>query len=227
VRVRFVEGDLQRAAGFFPAVGALVAWVGVAVRWGLGAWVGDGPATVLALAAMAATTGALHEDGLADTADGLWGGTTVEERLRIMRDSRIGTYGAVALILLVATKLAVLWPMDVEQFAAAVVPAMVLARGSSLVLMGALPPVPDSLASLAGPPATAGWVVAAVTCAISLAGFGRWAVIPLTVAVLVTTGASIVARRRIGGITGDLLGATNQFVEVSVLLAAAATFAAA
>ncbi|MGH2629336.1 MAG: adenosylcobinamide-GDP ribazoletransferase, partial [Actinomycetota bacterium] len=126
VRVRFVEGDLRRAVGFFPSVGAIVAAIGVGVRWGLGSLVGEGPATVLAVVAMVLSTGAFHEDGLADTADGLWGGATSEDRLRIMRDSRLGAYGTIALVLFFATKLAVLWPMDLGTFAAALVPAMVL-----------------------------------------------------------------------------------------------------
>jgi len=227
VRVRFVQGDLRRALAFFPAVGAIVAGVGLVVRWGSGALVGDGPATVLALAAMVGMTGAFHEDGVADSADGLWGGTTVEDRLGIMRDSRIGTYGAIALILLVATKLSVLWPMSAEQFAVALVPAMVLGRASSLVLMGAVPAAPDSLASLAGVPSAGGCVVAAATCAISLVAFGWWAPVPLAISLLVTVGAGSLARRKVGGITGDLLGATNQLVEVAVLLTAAAVFGAA
>ena len=101
---------------------------------------------------MVVTTGAFHEDGLADAADGLWGGSTPEDRLRIMRDSRLGTYGTIALILLFATKLVVLWPMALGTFAAALVPAMVLGRASSLVLMRRMQPTPDSLATLAGAP---------------------------------------------------------------------------
>ncbi len=222
VRVRYVEGDLRRAVGFFPAVGAIVAAIGIGVRWALGGVIGEGPATVLAVAAMVVSTGALHEDGLADAADGLWGGATPEDRLRIMRDSRLGTYGTIALILLFASKLVVLWPMDLGTFAAALVPAMALGRASSLVLMCRLPPESDSLAALAGAPTAAGWIVAGTTCTVALVGFGPWAVVPLALSLAITAGAEALARRKIGGLTGDVLGATNQVVELGVLLSAAA-----
>ena len=166
VRVRFEPGDLQRAVGVFPLVGALVATIGIGVRWSLEPWLGTPLATIGALTAMVLATGAFHEDGFADAADGLWGGRTPEERLRIMRDSRLGTYGTVALVLLFATKLAALVPMSLGAFAKTLVPAMVLGRASSLVLMRAIAPAPGSLATLAGPPSTAGWMVAGLTCAI-------------------------------------------------------------
>ena len=222
VRVRYVEGDLRRAAGCFPAVGAIVAAIGIGVRWALGGLVGEGPATVLAIAAMVVTTGAFHEDGLADAADGLWGGSTPEDRLRIMRDSRLGTYGTIALILLFATKLAVLWPMALGTFAAALVPAMVGGRASSGVLLRRSQPPPDSLATLAGAPTAVGWIVAGLTCALSLVGFGRWAAVPLALSLAITVGAEALARRKVGGLTGDVLGATNQLVELGVLLSGAA-----
>ncbi|HEX7248305.1 MAG TPA: adenosylcobinamide-GDP ribazoletransferase, partial [Actinomycetota bacterium] len=179
VRIRFEPGDLRRAAGAFPLVGVFVAGTGIGVRWALQVPLGTSLATVAAVAATVLVTGAFHEDGFADTADGLWGGRTPDERLRIMRDSRLGTYGTVALVLLFATKLAALVPMDLAGFARTLVPAMVLARASSLVIMRAIEPAPDSLAGLAGPPSSAGWAVAGVTSAASLAGFGVRAWLPL------------------------------------------------
>jgi adenosylcobinamide-GDP ribazoletransferase len=142
-----------------------------------------------------------------------------------MRDSRLGAYGTIALILLFATKLAVLWPMDVGTFAASLVPAMVLGRASSLALMRALPPASESLAALAGPPTAAGSIVASATVAASLVGFGRWAALPFILSVVVAAGAAVVSRRKVGGVNGDLLGATDQLVEVAVLLAASAVLA--
>jgi adenosylcobinamide-GDP ribazoletransferase len=224
VRVRFETGDLRRAAGAFPAVGALVAAIGIGVRWAVDPMLGAALATVVALASMIAVTGAFHEDGFADAADGLWGGDTPEERLRIMRDSRLGTYGTVALVLLLATKLLALTPMSVGAFASTVVPAMVLGRASSLALMRVLPPAPDSLATLAGAPTAAGWAVAGVTCALSLAGFGLRAWLPVAAAAVATLASIWLVRRKVGGVNGDQLGAANQLVEVSVLLAGAAVF---
>jgi len=224
VHVRFEPGDLQRSTGAFPIVGALVAAIGVVVRWALVPWLDTPLATIAAITAMVLTTGAFHEDGLADAADGLWGGRTPEERLRIMRDSRLGTYGTAALVLLFATKLAALGPMTAGAFAATVVPAMVLGRASSLVLMRMIRPAPDSLATLAGPPSPAGWAFAAVTSAVSLAGFGPQAWLPLAAAVLATMASVVIVRRKVGGINGDQLGAANQLVEVGVLLSGVVVF---
>jgi adenosylcobinamide-GDP ribazoletransferase len=224
VRARFEPGDLRRAAGAFPAVGALVAAIGVAVRWSLTPWFGRPLATILALAAMVLATGAFHEDGFADAADGFWGGDTPEERLRIMRDSRLGTYGTLALIVLFGVKVVALAPMSIGAFAATLVPAMVLARASSLPLMRAIAPAPDSLATLAGAPSAWGWIVAGLTCAGSLVGFGVWAWLPVVASGLATVVSAAVVRAKVGGINGDQLGAANQLVEVAVLLCGVAVF---
>jgi adenosylcobinamide-GDP ribazoletransferase len=224
VRVRFEPGDLRRAAGAFPAVGALVAAIGIAVRWSLTPWFGRPLATIVALAAMVLTTGAFHEDGFADAADGLWGGRSPEERLRIMRDSRLGTYGTLALIFLLTVKVAALAPMTLAAFAATLVPAMVLGRASSLLLMRVIAPAPDSLATLAGAPSAWGWIVAGLTCGVSLAGFGVWAWLPVLASAVVTVGATAVVRAKVGGINGDQLGAANQLVEVAVLLCGVVVF---
>jgi adenosylcobinamide-GDP ribazoletransferase len=224
VRVRFEPGDLRRAAGAFPAVGALVAAIGIAVRWSLTPWFARPLATIVALAAMVLTTGAFHEDGFADSADGLWGGDSPEERLRIMRDSRLGTYGTLALIFLFAVKVTALTPMTLGAFASTLVPAMVLGRASSLLLMRAIAPAPDSLTSLAGAPSAWGWVVAGITCAGSLVGFGVWAWLPALVSAVVTLASAAIVRAKVGGINGDQLGAANQLVEVAVLLCGVAVF---
>ena len=224
VRVRFEPGDLRRASGAFPAVGALVAAIGIAVRWSLTPWFGRPLATIVALAAMVLTTGAFHEDGFADTADGLWGGDSPEDRLRIMRDSRLGTYGTLALVFLFAVKVTGLMPMTLGAFAATLVPAMVLGRASSLLLMRSIVPAPDSLATLAGAPPAWGWVVAGLTCAGSLAGFAMWAWLPVLASAAVTLGAAAIVRAKVGGINGDQLGAANQLVEVAVLFCGVAVF---
>src|SRR5437868_1519353 len=94
------EGALARATWAAPVAGVVVGLIGALVYWI--AWklnVPPLPSAVLALAATVAVTGALHEDGLADVADGFGGGKTIERKLEIMRDSRIGTYGVCALIL--------------------------------------------------------------------------------------------------------------------------------
>lgn len=224
VRVRFEPGDLRRAAGAFPAVGVMVAAIGLVVRWAFEPWLGAPLATVSALAAMVMTTGAFHEDGFADAVDGLWGGRTPEERLRIMHDSRLGTYGTVALVGLLAVKYLALAPMPLSAFAATLVPAMVLGRHSSLVMLRALPLATDGFATLVGPPTRMAWVVATVTALASLVGFGPWAWLPVAVAALACLLATQIVRRKVGGINGDQLGAANQLVEMSVLLAGVVAF---
>src|SRR5919197_2225161 len=143
-RVEFREGDLRRASALFPLVGAVVAGIGIGVRAALEPLWGGGVATVGALAAMIVVTGALHEDGLADTADGLWGGWTPARRLEIMRDSRLGTYGIVALIVVLGLRASLLLPLGLADFASAVACGHVLGRASTLVLIQLLPPAGDS-----------------------------------------------------------------------------------
>jgi adenosylcobinamide-GDP ribazoletransferase len=114
--------------------------------------------------------------------------------------------------------------MGIAAFAAALVPAMVLGRASSFVLMRALPAAPESLATLAGAPSIGGWVVAGVSVAVSLVGFGLGAWLPLVLAALATAAAGGIALRKVGGINGDQLGAANQVVEVAVLVAGVVVF---
>src|SRR5919198_3291922 len=118
-RVEFREGDLRRASALFPLVGAVVAGIGIGVRAALEPLWGGSVAPLGALAAMIVVTGALHEDGLADTADGLWGGWTPAQRLEIMRDSRVGTYGVVALVGALSLRIALLAPLSLLGFARA------------------------------------------------------------------------------------------------------------
>ena len=141
-------GDLRRASAFFPLVGLGVAGVGIAIRAAAEPIWGAGVATVAAVAAMIVVTGALHEDGLADTADGLWGGWDPAGRLAIMRDSRIGTYGTIAIVIAIGLRVGFLLPLGLADFARAVACGHVLGRASSLVLARLLPS-PD-----AAPPAT-------------------------------------------------------------------------
>jgi cobalamin synthase len=141
-------GDLRRASAFFPLVGLGVAGVGIAIRAAAEPIWGAGIATVAAVAAMIVVTGALHEDGLADTADGLWGAWDPAGRLAIMRDSRIGTYGTIAIVIAIGLRVGFLLPLGLADFARAVACGHVLGRASTLVLARLLPS-PD-----AAPPAT-------------------------------------------------------------------------
>src|SRR5579859_4183958 len=142
------DGEVARASWALPLAGFLVALAGAAVyaiahRFGLA----PEPAAVLALVATILVTGAMHEDGLADTADGLGGGRTREQKLEIMRDSRIGTYGACALVLSILLRWSALQAIaEPSGVTAALLVAHVAARAALPVFMWLVPPArPDGL----------------------------------------------------------------------------------
>src|SRR3954469_20807201 len=222
--VRLGPGDLRRSLPAFPLAGLLVAAAGIGVRAAFGSLLGPVPATVAAVAGMIMVTGALHEDGLADTADGLWGGWTPAGRLEIMRDSRIGTYGVLALITVVGLRVALLAPLGLPGFARAVVCAHVAGRAAILALAARLPAAaPGRGAEVLGRPGRAGAAVAAalVTATLVLAT-GLWApLIVVAVAALVTTMCGLVFTRRLAGVTGDALGAAEQLTELATIAAVA------
>lgn len=197
----------------YPLVGALVGGIGAAV-WLLAAAAHLSPtvAAILAVGATISVAGALHEDGLADTADGFGGGGTSARKLEIMRDSRIGSYGALALILSVLLRVAAV--ASAQHPAWALVLAGVLGRGAMLIPLAQLSPArSDGLAASVRNP---GWrrigvglVLAAVVAAPA----------PSTLLAAAAAGSAIawLARRQVGGTTGDVLGATEQVVECAVL----------
>lgn len=219
------EPSLDRAAVFFPLVGLLVGGLAAGVR-ALGDQVlPPAPSTLLAIAAALLVTGALHEDGLADTADGFGGGATREQKLDIMRDSRIGAYGVCALalsILLRASALASLADTTL------VVPALIAAHGAARAVMPAfmtlVPPARrDGLSATAGRPSGVTAAVAALLGILVTAICLGPARAVLATILLAVVGA-LMARlsfRQIGGQTGDTLGALEQVSEIVVLLVAA------
>ena len=206
-----------RAVWAYPLVGlvlgGIVAALG-AVLSGLGL-----PAALVAglmLAALVMLTGAMHEDGLADTGDGLWGGQTPARRLEIMKDSRIGTYGVLALVLSTGLR----WLGYAEVSLAELVAALVLSRAAMPALMAALPHArTDGLSRAVERPGIGPVAIAlglAALIGIGLTGTGA------VVALLVGAGAALLmallARAKIGGQTGDILGATQIVVEIAVLI---------
>lgn len=222
---RVTDDDLRRSCVFFPAVGLLVAVAGIATRWAFAAPLGRSAATVLAVGVMVLITGAFHEDGLADSADGLWGGSTPARRLEIMRDSRIGTYGSVALVLSLLFHVALLAPLPLEVFAAAVVAGHVLGRAGGVLLAGLLPPVADQGlgAKVIGGSGPGTWIAVGLQ-AVAAAAYASagWLWLPLLAAVLAVLLVARVARRRLGGLTGDLLGASTQLALLAAMAAVVA-----
>jgi adenosylcobinamide-GDP ribazoletransferase len=206
---------------WFPLVGAAIGLIYVAVAWLAAPRLPGAVVAVLVVIAEAVLTGALHMDGLADTADGFGGGKDREDILRIMRDPAIGSYGAVAIALLVAFKIAVLSAL-LDRHAALpyLVLAPVLGRWTAAPLSRFLKYArPEKSA-----PAFAGtrelvWATILAAAIVPALGFYRallcWAVVAV---VSVVFGAF--CYRKIGGITGDTLGAAIEISECAVLLAA-------
>ena len=214
----------SNAAWAYPLAGALVG--GLAAVAALVAATAGLPPALAALAVLACLivlTGAMHEDGLADVADGFWGGWTRSRRLEIMKDSHVGTYGAVALILSLGARWAVLGALlqaGTGVAVPAILAAAILSRASLPVLMTALPNArATGLSQSVGPvaPRTAfGAAGVAITLSILLLGSGAfWPVIWVG---LVSAAMAALARHKIGGQTGDVLGATQQLTEIAVLI---------
>jgi adenosylcobinamide-GDP ribazoletransferase len=212
-------GDLRHASVLFPLVGLVVATLGVAARALVEPLWGPAAGTVAGVFTVVAATGAFHEDGLADSADGLWGGWEPEQRLAIMRDSRLGTYGTIALLAAFALRFALLVPVPFGTFAAALVSGHVLGRASALIMVRLAPAVPGSSAAGMAEAVGSGplTVAAVLTIAPVVVAAGVAAVPLLLVAVLFTLGAARLFHRRLGGVTGDALGATTVVVELSAI----------
>ncbi len=217
---------LSAAARAFPIAGAFVGAAAGATLLGAN-WAGLHPmaSALAALAVSALVTGALHEDGLADTADGFGGGGTRAQKLKIMHDSRIGTFGVLALVFGVGIRASILASLLGPWAAAALVAAGALSRGLLPAVMYLLPAARSGgLAKKAGKPDREGAIVAALLGAMVALMFlgqaaGLWAIAAGAAAV---AAMAWLARRQIGGHTGDVLGATQQVAEVAVLAAAAA-----
>ncbi len=218
---------IAKAAWAFPLAGLAVGIIGagvyaVAHRIGLPPW----PAAALAVAATMLVTGCLHEDGLADTADGFGGGTTREQKLEIMRDSHIGVYGVAALTIALFLRVGAVASLPgAHAVVWALIASHAAARATMPALMLLLPPArSDGLSHDAGRPpaegAAIGAVLAFLIVAVSLhPGHALLALILLAIIVAVLAWSSA---NQIEGQTGDVLGALEQTSEVAVLLVALA-----
>ncbi|UWQ17589.1 adenosylcobinamide-GDP ribazoletransferase [Jannaschia sp. M317] len=212
-----------RAAWAWPLAGLAVAVPAGALGWGaLALGLPSGFAAALTLAALVMATGALHEDGLADLADGFWGGFDRDRRLAIMRDSRIGAYGVIALVLSLLAR----WLLLVEAAAeGALLPVVIVAamasRAPMTALMRWLPPArTDGLSRASGVPDARGCTVALAIAALVLLSQGI--VLALLAAAFggaVVLGLARIAQAKIGGQTGDVLGASQQLCEIAILAA--------
>lgn len=217
-----VAAPLADCAWAFPLVGGGVGVVGAVVLWlardGLG--VAVPVAALIAIAAQLWLTGALHEDGLADVVDGFGGGATTERKLAIMRDSRIGAYGVIALIVDLGLRWMAMATLPWAERTVDLIVAGVLSRAMIPLVMRLLPPARnDGAGASAGTPDWPTVAVALSLAVISLLLLKGAEVLPVGVAVVcVTAAVTALARRHIAGYTGDVLGALAATVEIAVLV---------
>lgn len=211
--------DQARAVWAYPLVGVVVGGLAALVG-GLTGGLGPGIAAGLTLATLLMLTGGLHEDGLADTADGLWGGQTSERRLEIMKDSRIGAYGVLALILVMGLR----WLGLAQVGWADVIVAAAASRAFMPALMAALPHARSTgLSHHVGRPTAVNAGIALLIAAVLAIGLsGGAGLLAMIIAGLVAFALTQAALSKIGGQTGDILGATQVLTEVAILMALAA-----
>lgn len=230
------EDPIVSPDGFAPAFATCGVFVGLAggLVLALVALLGASPilASLLGVGSMVLLTGALHEDGLADCADGLGGGRTRERKLEIMRDSAIGTYGVLALILSVSGRVAALATLVVFSPWAALmvlVATQTLSRCASMVLASLLTPArPDGAGARLGSPSSRAALIAIAIgagVAVIALGLGLGPGVGLVAIVLAAAAMAIVAwlvmegaKRHIGGQTGDVLGGTQQLTDLAALV---------
>jgi adenosylcobinamide-GDP ribazoletransferase len=214
---------LNHSARWFPAVGLLVGGIGVLVYLAaLRLW----PQPVAVLLSMAATiyaTGAFHEDGLADTVDGLGGGWDKRRILEIMKDSRVGSYGVVATVLALLGKFTLLAALDSALVPLALLAGHALSRFCAVVLLARLDYVREDLQSKSKPLATR--LSGGALLFAALVVLGALALLPVAKALagcalagLTTLWLGVKFKRWLGGYTGDCLGATQQVAEITFYL---------
>jgi adenosylcobinamide-GDP ribazoletransferase len=218
--------QLNDAARWFPAVGALVGALSAAVYAGVSALATPHLGLVLALVASAWLTGAFHEDGLADTADALGGVVDRSRALEIMKDSRIGTYGALALVLAILARLGALDSIG-DRVVGALIAGHALSRWLAVTVIASQTYVADPDLSRAKPLAHAispgGMAVATICGLVPAALLGVDALVGLLAATAARLWLGRVFLRRLGGYTGDCLGATQQITEIAFYVGLAST----
>ena len=230
--VGFDASWLQHASRYFPLVGCVVAAIAAGVYHAAALVLPAPVAAVLSTAASIYITGAFHEDGFADTCDGLGGGMTKERALEIMKDSRVGAYGAIGIVCMLATKLSALAMLPPRVAVAALFVAHPFSRLAATALIWKLDYVrgEGKAKPLAQQMTTHEFAIAALTCALPAAcvlAAGWITPAAMLAAVLASTAAALwlgrLFVRRLGGYTGDCLGAVQQLAEALVYVAVLAT----
>jgi adenosylcobinamide-GDP ribazoletransferase len=221
---------LDRSARYFPAVGLVIGGIGALVFLGASLFWPQAVAVLLSMAATIYATGAFHEDGLADMVDGLGGGWDKLRILEIMKDSRVGSYGVVALVLALLGKFVLLVALDATLVPFALLAGHAVSRFCSTVLLATMDYVREDLLAKAKPLATrlsGGEMLVALGFVIAVL-----ALLPLEKAVAGCALATLATfwlagkfKRWLGGYTGDCLGATQQVSEIAFYLGLLASLA--
>ncbi len=213
--------DLRRSATYFPAIGWLVGGVGAGVLWSASRVLPLSVAAGLCLTTTALLTGAMHEDALADVCDGFGGGATRERTLEIMKDSHVGAFGVVGLILTLGLRWQALSTLPITLLPAIILAAHTVSRTASVSLMTTLdyvregPSKARALSSRLSLPRTAITLVTGLAPLLLLPLRLWWALVPV---LFVRLAGAARFKRRIGGYTGDCLGALQQVAEIAFLL---------
>ena len=219
------DNAMRRAPMWFPLVGLVIGLIVGGVYAG-GFWLlGPLPAAAVAIGVGAMLTGAFHHDGLADMADAFGGGWDIDQRLEIMKDSRHGTYGVMALVCATAIQIGALAQLDRVQGFAMLIAAHACARAGSVLLLYAMAPArPTGLGVDYARQFGRGGAVFAVVSAASVVALllGVLAAIVVGAVGAAIALVALLAWRKIGGITGDVLGGAEQIAETAVLLCGAA-----
>ena len=219
IRRPFRPGELGQAVGYFPLVGAALGGLLAGMNLLLGACLHGGVTPALLVAAWVVLTGALHLDGFLDACDGLFGGHTLEARLRILRDERVGAYGLAGGVLLLLLKYCALAALP--RRTAALILAPTLGRwGISLALVAFPYARQQGLGRAMKDHAGGRQAILATVVALAAAWFGAGlpGLVGLAVAGAVAWAAARFAQSRLSGLTGDIYGAICELVEVTVLL---------
>jgi len=228
---------LGRSLRYFPLVGGLVGLLNVAVWWIGIHWLPNSVSVGLMMAVSLLVTGAFHEDGFADVCDGFGGGTTQERTLAIMKDSRVGAFGAIGILMMLGLKWVSLTSLPLPALPLVIVSAHVISRWCAIALVWRLRYVRSDEGAksqpFAGGLSGGEWLLAGILGGVlvvvvaSLIGVTRdqgAAVAAGTVAAaIVAVACGAYFRKRIGGYTGDCLGATQQLTELAFVVTALAT----
>ena len=218
--IAFESDSLSRAVKFFPLVGLVVGSGVVLLQRILAPHLSRSLVALILLVYLVLITGCFHEDGLADTADAFGGGWIRDQILLIMRDSRIGSYGGAALALSLLARYLLLASLPLEHFGAFVISAHVLCRWSSLPLSYFLSPAreQDGQGARIAKLTSLSSLIFGSVCCFAVVGFAlrRAAVAPLLSTALTVGLSGWLYSRKLGGVTGDCFGATNQLTEIAV-----------